>query len=851
MDVKSGMQVFEEKIRDSRCMACKMHAYADYVCEPGTGPAGASIMVVSRMPNSDNYQAMLEQELAEVGIEPADCYFTAAIKCRSFDADPGRTGIKACKQYLDAEIARFKPKWILTMGNEALSATTGHSGIMKYRGRVIDRGAYSVFPTISLAAVQRNPGQRQSFVADLHLFASTMFGKTSKVTKPKVWFINSKGKLRQLMQLLPKAEALAFDVETHGNNEFSEDAAIVSLSGTMRMPSGTLLVWAMPLHHPQSPWRKLWKQALSKLVPKMQQVPIRIAHNGKFDCRWLIECSGQHIDLTFDTILAAAILDENRQKGLKPQASSRLGVPPWDIPVKDWYSTPLRDILTYNALDTYYDYHIYLQMRQELIDQPRQLRIFKLIQMPASNILTYAERRGMWIDRERLASRKKIAFDTKRMIEDKLLEYVPDGTPEELAALGWPTRGRRNALAPINWNASNWSRWFWFTYLKLPVIERGKEKDDGGAGAPSMKEAVMLELKSEHPAVAVHLERQKWEKYCNSYVTNYEEQADENDRLHTTFKLYGTVTGRLSSGKIDEEKVVARTSSRGLNLQQVPRDEFIRGLFGAPPGWLFVEADFSQIELRLVAFVARESTMLRLYQTGQDIHRATASWVLGIPPDQVDATARKKAKAVNFGFVYGMGWRKFIATAFENYELIFTEAEARAIRTSFFERFSGLQRWHARQRRLVHEHARVVSPLGRVRHLPDIRSPNDAVQGEAERQAINSPIQSMASDMNTLSMVLIDKAFHKAGIQDKAQVLGLVHDANNFQVHESVAHIALPIIKNTMENLPLARKFGCEIDLPIIADIKVGTHWGGATELTPEQVYKWKKKYAPKRKAAM
>lgn len=204
---------------------------------------------------------------------------------------------------------------------------------------------------------------------------------------------------------------------------------------------------------------------------------------------------------------------------------------------------------------------------------------------------------------------------------------------------------------------------------------------------------------------------------------------------------------------------------------------------------------------------------------------------------QVTKDDRKKAKAVNFGFVYGMGWRKFILTAFEKYELHFSEAEAQQVRRLFFEQFKGLLPWHARQRRIVNEYGRVQSPLGRIRRLPDVFSGEQGVRAEAERQAINSPVQSFASDMTMLSMLEINRKFKKKGIE--GYVIGTVHDALLFEIADHDVARALPIIKDTMENLPLEKKFGVVLDIPIVSDLKVGTHWGDARELTPEEVYNY------------
>jgi DNA polymerase-1 len=228
--------------------------------------------------------------------------------------------------------------------------------------------------------------------------------------------------------------------------------------------------------------------------------------------------------------------------------------------------------------------------------------------------------------------------------------------------------------------------------------------------------------------------------------------------------------------------------------------------------------------------------MLHLYATGQDIHMAMAMRMTNKPAHLVTPDERKKAKAVNFGFLYGMGWRKFIQTAWENYGIRVTEQEAQAFRKAFFDQFPMLLPWHSQQRRLAHTNGRVETPMGRVRHLPDIYSPDQGVQAEAERQAINSPVQAFASDMCALSLVLLARRFRHEGI--RAYPIGTVHDAVNWEVHEDDLEYALPLIKHVMENLPLEELFGCSISVPIVADCKVGTRWGQAKEV-PGELLGW------------
>lgn len=823
------------KIRQAACNLCPLSEFVDDprdICTVGDGPIDADILVVSKMPDSRKYRALVTKELKAVGIDISRVMFTGAVKCPTWERQPGRKDVKTCSStYLNAEIEIVDPKFILALGNEALQATAGRSGITKYRGQIFEYGGFSnpkVFPTVSPSMVLRNPRYRDGWVADLQFFANLVSGKDQSKTEVKYHYVDSKEALRKLTHYLSKAEVVSYDVETNGFEEFKPQSAIVTLSLTMFGPAYKKpATFVVPLFHPESPFRKQWQKVLGILAPALEGVKKQIAHNGKFDDRWLNQF-GVGTACTFDTMLAAHLLDENRSKSLKNLARTELAAPAWDISTKNLLETPLAQIVPYNAHDTYWTYELYLKFRAQLLEQPRLARLFQRLMMPASQDLTIAEMRGIWVDRERLFTNNKIAYETLEEIEQKLLDHVPEEIPSDL-----PTNKRSGNQ--VNFNASNFARWWLFDYLELPVLKRGKKKDDGRPGDPSMAEEVLLELKGQHPVVEIMLSRVEWQKFCSSFFDPYIAQIQENDRIHTTYKLHGTVTGRLSSGKEEEEKVTSKVQRRGVNLQQVPRNPFVRGLFGAPPGWTFVEADFSQIELRVVAYLSRDPRMIRIYQTGQDIHTITAASTLGIPLSQVTKDDRKKAKAVNFGFVYGMGANKFVHTAFTKYDLRFSADEALEIRRAFFQQYGALPKWHAKQRRLAHKYKRVVSPLGRIRHLPDIDSPDRGVKSEAERQAINSPVQSFASDLTQLSMVQVNRKIAKKGLE--AYVIGTVHDSLLFEIRDDHVSDTLPLIKDSMENLPLKRLFDIEVDVPIVSDISVGRNWGECQELTPEQVY--------------
>lgn len=839
--------VVRDKVRDPNCSSCKLSSQATGkdVCITAEGPETADLMIVTKLPLGPKSRQELHDYLAEVGIDPATVSITSVNKCKVWDVTAGKADQKACASlYLEQEIALIKPKWVLALGNEALQATAGKAQITKYRGQIFDykhTPGVKVVGTISPSMVNRNPGQRDGFIADLAYIKRLSEGRdVSDKLKTKIRIVATTQGLRTLADELNVCDGYAFDIETNGFDEFKPDSKIVSMALTtwhldsFGQPGYNVKVWSIPLFHPESPFRKKWRAVISWLRKYMVKPKKRVAHNGKFDLRWLTEF-GCGFNLTFDTMLAAHLLNENRPKGLKPLARTLLGVEPWDIDTKNLLEEPLKPTLKYNGLDTFYTAHIYFILVKQLKEQPRLAKLMLRMMVPASNDFVEIEMKGIWTDRLLLNTRAIIAKRTLDEIDRKLLNYVPPKTE-------WPDN-----IKEVNFNASNFARWWLFDHLGLPILARGKSKEDGTPGAPSMAEGLLSSLQQSHPhpVLDLLLERVKWQKFHSSFFSAYQEQIDENDRIHTTFKLTGTVTGRLSSGKGDQEKVTGKVQNRGVNLQQVPRDSFVKGIFGGPPGHVFLECDYSQVELRVAAFIANEPTMKRLYQLEQDIHMATAMKMTGKPEHLITKEERKSGKPVNFGFLYGMSANTFVTTAWNNYGLKVTPEESQIFRRAFFEQFPALLDWHKRQRHLARKYGRVESPFGRVRHLPDITSADRQVRSEAERQAINSPVQSFASDLAIMALTILMRQFRKRGL--KTRSVGTVHDAINFEVPIEELPIVMPMIKFWMENVPIERWFGVVMDVPIIGDVALSERWGTKEEIAgdivtnPDKLEPWLK----------
>lgn len=791
------------EIRNPNCEECPLHEEAQTVCLVGDGPVPAKIMIVGEAPGyrEDEVERpfagksgkLLDAALEKVGLSRDDAFITNVVKCRPPDnAPPTKGQMKACRHYLDAELKAVDPEFILTVGNSALSLIK-KSGIMKHRGELFDYNGSQVLPTVHPAAVLRNPRYEGVFNTDLNTFSRLVRGESGSLDT-RTFLVQGKRGLTAACQAILKSTALAYDVETTIGGEFAPDAALATIAIAVK-PG---VVFVVPIMHPEARWRDP-KRVIEIVAHALAYTNARrIAHNAKFDDRWVSHFGGD-VRADFDTMIAAHMLDENRFKALKYLAQLLLGVDPWaDIDTMRVMEQPLRKLARYNAKDADYTLRLYYVFRQQLTapGNERTLRIFSKLLMPASRALTDIERTGMYVDQDRLLQRR-LELDEKLKKIDRLLV--------------------RRVGHPANWNSPQQVAKILFGELGYPMFELTKK------GAASTKESVMLRLsvtekakgtKDSRNIPALILKHRELQKNKGTYFDNWAALTDENSRIHTAYKITGTVTGRLSSGKQHEKE-------RGFNAQQIPRNPWLRSVFGAPEGWKHFEADFSQIELRIAAHLSQEPTMKRLFQLGEDIHLATAVQVTGKSPKSITSEERKKAKAVNFGFLYGMGYKKFVDYARDNYGVHVELEEAKAVRNRFFETFSGLRSWHERQRRLVRNYGRVQSLIGRVRHLPDIESGDEEIRQEAERQAINSPVQGLASDMMLMALNLL----HERMPPDEAKVTGTVHDSILGEIREDKVDYWVPIIRKTMENLPLKKMYGAELSVPIVVDIKVGDHW--------------------------
>jgi DNA polymerase I-like protein with 3'-5' exonuclease and polymerase domains len=320
-------------------------------------------------------------------------------------------------------------------------------------------------------------------------------------------------------------------------------------------------------------------------------------------------------------------------------------------------------------------------------------------------------------------------------------------------------------------------------------------------GQYSTSEEVLLGLKSKHEVVGMILEYRELKKLISTYISALPTYINpETGKIHTTYNQTVTATGRLSSSNPNLQNLPIRSERGQLIRQAVIPDE----------GCVFLSADYSQIELRLMAHFSQDPHMLEAFRSGQDVHAATAAKIFGVSIEDVTKEQRRQAKTANFGIIYGI-------SAFGlAQQLDCSRSEAKALIDGYFAAFPGVIDYIERQKDLARQQGYAVTLFGRKRYLPDILSHNATVRSFAERNAVNSPIQGTAADIIKMAMVTIHRRLKEEGL--KAQMIMQVHDELNFNVPENEVDRVREIVVSEMQNV-------VHLTVPLIADCGVGANW--------------------------
>jgi DNA polymerase-1 len=403
--------------------------------------------------------------------------------------------------------------------------------------------------------------------------------------------------------------------------------------------------------------------------------------------------------------------------------------------------------------------------------------IYEKVELPTAIVLQKIERNGVLIDTQLLATQSNELG--KRMLEIEKTAY-------ELAG------------QPFNLNSPKQIGEIFFDKLKLPVVKKTP------SGTPSTDEEVLQKLAEDYPLPKVLLDYRSLSKLKSTYTDKLPKMTDKTTgRVHTNYAQAVAVTGRLASNEPNLQNIPIRTAE----------GRRIREAFIAPPGSVIVSADYSQVELRIMAHISGDANMLRAFAEGEDIHRATAAEIFSIAPAEVTSEQRRYAKVINFGLIYGMSAFGLASN------LGIERAAAQSYIEKYFSRFSGVKQYMDETRMQAKARGYVETVFGRRLWLPEINSPNGPRRQGAERAAINAPMQGTAADLIKLSMIAVQNWLEAEGLQSK--MVMQVHDELVLEVPEA----ELPHVR---EKLPELMRNVAHLKVPLIAEVGVGKNWDQA-----------------------
>jgi DNA polymerase I-like protein with 3'-5' exonuclease and polymerase domains len=572
-----------------------------------------------------------------------------------------------------------------------------------------------------------------------------------------------------------------------------------------------------------------WPKSLQEL--RKLRIRKMVAHNTPFESRWL-QSYGCKFDIWWDTQFMAHLLDENHPSGLKDTVVRLLGYEDWADDNVAGYADEFgrfeedqksispkalaasrKRVSIYNGKDVHYTRELLRwqrrHIRKNLKPGEDPVRVMREVMVPAIEPLRQMEDNRIPVRLGLVAKTREQVEEQIAAIERKLDASVPDKDQ-------WPDF---LAKSKVNWGNTNWTKWWLFVYQGALCPARGKPTKTWPDGNPSLAAEHLAKIN--HPAARQLVKRSTLYKQLTGFLIPIQERTRDG-RISTSYKLTGTVTGRLSSASPTKVKTKADVTdpwgNPGLNSQQIPRDKATRNLFGER-GLAWIEVDFSQLELRVAARMANEQTMISLFEAGEDIHMYMAHRL--VRGSEITKEHRSLAKGANFGFLYGMMAKHFANYLFENYGVKITQKEAEAFREEYFTNFSALPDWYRKQRKEAIEYGGVHNEFGRFRHLPRVYHEDYWVQENAFRQAVNSPVQSTGSDFMLISLARIARDYRLPSLG--AKLITTVHDSVCLTAPYKTARKVGRIVKETMEKADdtLDRKFFLK------ADVTISRCWGG------------------------
>lgn len=577
------------------------------------------------------------------------------------------------------------------------------------------------------------------------------------------------------LQNLLKQKSVCFDTETTSLNPL--EAKLVGIAFSWEAGKG----FYMPF--PESDEES--QQLIEKLRPFFEAEGIeKIGQNLKYDIKVLAKYNIEIKGPLFDTMIAHYLINPDMRHNMDVLAETYLNYTPQSITEligkKGKNQGNMRDVPL--EMQTEYaveDADITLQLKHQFEPELREAKTEKLfheIEIPLVRVLADMELEGIRLDEKFLHSLSADLETDIKELEEKIYKEAGEefniGSPKQLGII---------------------------LFEKLELVKKPKKTK---TGQYSTGEDVLSLLANEHEIVKCVLDYRGLVKLKNTYIDALPNQVEKTTgRVHTDYMQTVAATGRLSSNNPNLQNIPIRTE-RGRQVRKafVPRDE----------NYILLAADYSQIELRIIAALSQEKNMIEAFKNGEDIHASTASRVFNVPLEEVTREQRSNAKTVNFGIVYGVS-----AFGLSN-QTGLSRGESKELIDTYYATYPQLRNYISEQIDFAREHGYVQTVLGRRRYLKDINSQNQVVRGAAERNAVNAPIQGSAADIIKIAMISIHKKLKEGNF--KTKMLLQVHDELVFDAHKEELEAVKTMIKNEMEN-------AFKMEVPLDVELGVGQNW--------------------------
>ena len=587
--------------------------------------------------------------------------------------------------------------------------------------------------------------------------------------------------LNRWVEKLKQAKLFALDTETDNLDYMAANLVGISFA----LENGEAAYLPLQLDYLGAPKTLEKTTALSLLKPVLENPSIqKVGQNFKYDLTIFARNGIDVQGVAFDTMLESYVLNSTGRHNMDDLAKRYLGhqtISFEEIAGKGknqltFNQIPLEQAAEYAAEDADVTMKLQQVLWEKLSKEPTLEKLFKEMELPLLGVLSRMERRGVLIDSDALFLQSNEIANRLSELEEQA--YVLAGQPFNLAS----TKQLQEIL---------------FDKLGLPVIQKTPK------GAPSTNEEVLEELAFSHELPKVLVEHRGLSKLKSTYTDKLPQMVNpQTGRVHTSYHQAVTATGRLSSSD--------------PNLQNIPiRNEEgrrIRQAFIAREGFTVVAADYSQIELRIMAHLSQDQGLINAFTQGKDIHRSTAAEIFGVALDEVTSEQRRNAKAINFGLIYGM-------SAFGlSRQLGIGRADAQSYMDLYFKRYPGVQTFMHDIREKAKAQGYVETLFGRRLYLPDINSSNGMRRKAAERVAINAPMQGTAADIIKRAMIQLDQTLQND--PDIAMIMQ-VHDELVFEVRSEKVAFYSELIKTQMES-------AADLVVPLIVDVGQGNNWDEA-----------------------